>query len=293
MSENPPAPARPSGLKRFGILPWVLLAIILGLICGGFMPEPLARVFYTFNDIFSQLLNFAIPLIIIGLVVGVGAGDNAGAALGLGSAPGETVVSIGTSGTAFAVSPTPVADPSGTVAGFCDAAGAFLPLVATLNAAQHFGLERELGSITPGRRADLGPLAGHHAARRGDGLRLHRRLLGQALGTQRTLLEADQVRSGNHFAVAAGLAGDRLVRCGGRRLKLLPARSQGESEGGGEQGARVLHGASGEKGKRATAYPRWAGDDFLSGPENRHRIELGRNPNVPLMFHPPGSLDNF
>lgn len=89
MSENPPASARPSGLKRFGILPWVLLAIILGLICGGFMPEPLARVFYTFNDIFSQLLNFAIPLIIIGLVVpaigdlGRGAGRWLGLTAGL------------------------------------------------------------------------------------------------------------------------------------------------------------------------------------------------------------------
>ena len=27
--------------------------------------------------------------------------------------------------------------------------------MATLNTAEHFGLERELGSITPGRRADL------------------------------------------------------------------------------------------------------------------------------------------
>ena len=27
--------------------------------------------------------------------------------------------------------------------------------MATLNTAQHFGLERELGSIAPGRRADL------------------------------------------------------------------------------------------------------------------------------------------
>lgn len=56
-------------LKRYGILPWVILAIVLGLICGQFFPEGLSRVFYTFNDVFSQLLNFAIPLIIIGLVV--------------------------------------------------------------------------------------------------------------------------------------------------------------------------------------------------------------------------------
>ncbi|WAB82482.1 xylulokinase [Microcella daejeonensis] len=69
-------------------------------------------------------------------IVGAGAGDNAAAALGLGAEPGDVVVSIGTSGTVFAVSGHPVADASGTVAGFADAAGASLPLVATLNAAR-------------------------------------------------------------------------------------------------------------------------------------------------------------
>ncbi|QNE45796.1 xylulokinase [Glaciihabitans sp. INWT7] len=71
-----------------------------------------------------------------GRVIGVGAGDNAGAALGLGAGPGDVVVSIGTSGTVFAVTETVSADSSGTVAGFADASGAFLPLVATLNAAR-------------------------------------------------------------------------------------------------------------------------------------------------------------
>ncbi|MEN0024068.1 MAG: xylulokinase [Microbacterium sp.] len=68
--------------------------------------------------------------------VGPGAGDNAGAALGLGAQPGDVVVSIGTSGTVFAVSREPVNDPEGTVAGFADASGLFLPLIATLNAAR-------------------------------------------------------------------------------------------------------------------------------------------------------------
>jgi xylulokinase len=71
-----------------------------------------------------------------GLVVAAGAGDNAGAALGLDAGVGDLVISIGTSGTAFAVTDHPVADRSGTVAGFADAAGGFLPLVATLNAAR-------------------------------------------------------------------------------------------------------------------------------------------------------------
>ncbi len=71
-----------------------------------------------------------------GVLVGPGAGDNAGAALGLGAADGDVVVSIGTSGTVFAVTDAPVADPSGTVAGFADASGLSLPLIATLNAAR-------------------------------------------------------------------------------------------------------------------------------------------------------------
>lgn len=72
----------------------------------------------------------------LGLVLGAGAGDNAAAALGLGAAAGDVVVSIGTSGTVFAVTDAPVRDASGTIAGFADAAGGYLPLVATLNAAR-------------------------------------------------------------------------------------------------------------------------------------------------------------
>ncbi|MGN6272555.1 MAG: xylulokinase [Protaetiibacter sp.] len=71
-----------------------------------------------------------------GILVAAGAGDNAAAALGLGAREGDVVVSIGTSGTVFAVTDKPVADETGTVAGFADASGAFLPLVATLNAAR-------------------------------------------------------------------------------------------------------------------------------------------------------------
>jgi xylulokinase len=71
-----------------------------------------------------------------GVVVAAGTGDNMGAALGLGAGPGDVVVSIGTSGTAFAVHDRQVADGSGAVAGFADATGCFLPLVATLNAAR-------------------------------------------------------------------------------------------------------------------------------------------------------------
>lgn len=77
-----------------------------------------------------------LPGIPAGLAVAAGAGDNAGAALGLGAHAGDVVISIGTSGTVFAVTDTPSADETGTVAGFADASGAYLPLVATLNAAR-------------------------------------------------------------------------------------------------------------------------------------------------------------
>lgn len=85
-----------------------------------------------------------------GVVVGAGTGDNMAAALGLGLEPGTPVISLGTSGTAYAVSAQRTADPSGTVAGFADAHGAFLPLAATLNCtlavdrfAALLGLDRE------------------------------------------------------------------------------------------------------------------------------------------------------
>lgn len=77
-----------------------------------------------------------IPGVPAGVLLGPGAGDNAGAALGLGAAAGDMVVSVGTSGTVFAVTPGPTADASGTVAGFADATGRYLPLTATLNAAR-------------------------------------------------------------------------------------------------------------------------------------------------------------
>lgn len=71
-----------------------------------------------------------------GRPVGPGSGDNAGAALGLGAGVGDVVLSLGTSGTVFATSAHRTVDPTGTVAGFADAAGGHLPLVATVNAAR-------------------------------------------------------------------------------------------------------------------------------------------------------------
>jgi len=71
-----------------------------------------------------------------GATLSAGTGDNMGAALALGLGPGDVAVSIGTSGTAFCVTDTPAADPSGEVAGFADATGRYLPLVCTVNASR-------------------------------------------------------------------------------------------------------------------------------------------------------------
>jgi xylulokinase len=70
------------------------------------------------------------------LVLGPGCGDNAGAALGLGLEPGQTSLSLGTSGVVASVSSTPTHDPTGLVSGFADATGHFLPLACTLNASR-------------------------------------------------------------------------------------------------------------------------------------------------------------
>lgn len=65
-----------------------------------------------------------------------GAGDNAAAGLGLGAGLGDVVVSLGTSGTVFAVTDVVAKDSTGTVAGFASASSSYLPLVCTLNAAR-------------------------------------------------------------------------------------------------------------------------------------------------------------
>ncbi|GAB3534265.1 xylulokinase [Arthrobacter tecti] len=71
-----------------------------------------------------------------GILIAAGAGDNAGAALGLNTQSGDVVVSIGTSGTVFSVMDNRITDPTGAVAGFADASGGFLPITVTLNAAR-------------------------------------------------------------------------------------------------------------------------------------------------------------
>lgn len=78
------------------------------------------------------------------VLVGPGTGDNMAGAIGVGLRLGDAAVSVGTSGTVYAVSSSPTADASGTVAGFADATGRFLPLVCTSNASKVLDAVRRL-----------------------------------------------------------------------------------------------------------------------------------------------------
>ncbi|GAB7006129.1 xylulokinase [Nocardioides sp. AN3] len=76
-----------------------------------------------------------------GVPIAGGTGDNAAAALGMGLEEGDVLVSIGTSGVASTISAVPVADGSGSITGFADAAHGFLPMATTINAAQILDLQ--------------------------------------------------------------------------------------------------------------------------------------------------------
>jgi xylulokinase len=78
-----------------------------------------------------------------------------GAALGMGLAEGDVAVSIGTSGTAYAVTSSMTADPSGLVSGFADATGRFLPLACTLNAARVLDVTARMLGVDAAGLSDL------------------------------------------------------------------------------------------------------------------------------------------
>jgi Na+/H+-dicarboxylate symporter len=60
-------------MRRIGLLPKLVIAIILGILIGSYTPQWFIRIFVTFNSIFGSFLGFMIPLIIIGFVApGIG-----------------------------------------------------------------------------------------------------------------------------------------------------------------------------------------------------------------------------
>ncbi len=88
-------------------------------------------------------------------LIGPGAGDNAGAAIGLGMEPGDIAISIGTSGVVSAVAPKRTQDGSGAINGFADCTGNALMLAVTLNAAQVLDAARSVLAADFGKLADL------------------------------------------------------------------------------------------------------------------------------------------
>jgi len=84
-------------MKKIGLLPRIIIAIVMGIVIGNVLPEVWVRVFVTFNYVFSQFLGFLIPLIIVGLVAPAIAdiGRSAGRLLLLtvGLAYADTIVS--------------------------------------------------------------------------------------------------------------------------------------------------------------------------------------------------------
>ncbi|MCM3623209.1 dicarboxylate/amino acid:cation symporter [Brevibacillus borstelensis] len=83
-------------MKRLGLLPKVIIAIILGILIGSISPEAVIKALATYSGLFGNFLGFAIPLIIIGFIApGIGElGKGAGKLLGLTSAVayGSTII---------------------------------------------------------------------------------------------------------------------------------------------------------------------------------------------------------
>ncbi|MDK8626223.1 dicarboxylate/amino acid:cation symporter [Corynebacterium appendicis] len=79
------------------LLFWIVVAIVLGICCSFFFPEWLARIFITFNGLFSNFLGFFVPVLIFALITPAiaGLGRGAGKWLGItaGIAYGSTVIS--------------------------------------------------------------------------------------------------------------------------------------------------------------------------------------------------------
>ncbi|WP_291314447.1 dicarboxylate/amino acid:cation symporter [Corynebacterium sp. UBA2622] len=79
------------------LLFWIVVAILLGILCSMFFPVWLARVFITFNGLFSNFLGFFVPVLIFSLITPAiaGLGRGAGKWLGLtaGLAYGSTIIS--------------------------------------------------------------------------------------------------------------------------------------------------------------------------------------------------------
>lgn len=83
-----------------------------------------------------------------GIPVSIGGGDNMMGAIGTGNVrPGVITMSLGTSGTVYAYSDTPVIDKNGCIAAFCSSTGGWLPLLCTMNCTVATELTRGLFGV--------------------------------------------------------------------------------------------------------------------------------------------------
>ncbi|AWB84941.1 dicarboxylate/amino acid:cation symporter [Corynebacterium liangguodongii] len=80
------------------LLLWIVAAIALGIACSFFFPQWLARVFITFNGLFSNFLGFFVPVLIFSLITPAIAGLGKGAGKWLGITAGIAYTSTITSG---------------------------------------------------------------------------------------------------------------------------------------------------------------------------------------------------
>ncbi|GJM21422.1 MAG: xylulose kinase [Planctomycetota bacterium] len=159
-----------------------------------------------------------------GLPVATGSGDNMMSAFGSGATqPGVAVVSLGTSGTLFAQSAAPVLDPAGLIAPFCDATGAWLPLLCVMNCT---GVLEEVRAAFPGSSHDALSEAAAQVAPGSDGLLMLPYLQGERvpdlphargalLGLRPGLLRADRLYRAAMEGVSLNLA------LGAARLRAL------------------------------------------------------------------------
>jgi xylulokinase len=160
-----------------------------------------------------------------GVLVGAGGGDNMMSAIGSGATrPGVVVVSLGTSGTAFAFSPHAVVDPEGLVAAFCDSTGGWLPLLCVMNMT---GVLEEVRHAFPDHDHVSLTAAAREVAPGGEGLLLLPYLVGERVPNLPTAtgalvgLRPGLLRAGPLYRAALegtslslGLGVDRMKRLG-------------------------------------------------------------------------------
>ncbi len=222
-----------------------------------------------------------------GARVAVGGGDNMMAAWGTGAvAPGTLSMSLGTSGTLFAHSDTPVVSDTGDWAAFCSSSGGWMPLVCTMNCtvatetvAQSFGFDARQGdahiAATPPGADGLTLLPFFNGERTPDLPRARASLHGM---TAANLTPAHQYRAAMEGAtfslkygfdafVRAGMAFDGIVLTGGgansaawRQLVAdvfglpvrVPVQGEGAAFGAALQAVWSLRRAQGDRSSPST-----------------------------------------